>query len=146
MSKSLLDNPIAQMQFDTNHTVVRTKVKVIVKDNHIATFATANDFSDGYKSVNEWIDLLTRSKYPVTLFGSICQEGPSKGKFVVNVTVKNVMVGWFNHPRGKEMSLSEADMDSLTKALKNKKTVYREVKTQAMNRAELDDIFAEISK
>ena len=129
MSKSLLDNPIAQMQFDTNHTVVRTKVKVIVKDNHIATFATAN-----------------RSKYPVTLFGSICQEGPSKGKFVVNVTVKNVMVGWFNHPRGKEMSLSEADMDSLTKALKNKKTVYREVKTQAMNRAELDDIFAEISK
>jgi len=145
MSNSLLDNPMAQMQIDTNHTVVRTRVKVIVKDNHLATFASANDFSDGFKSVNEWINILTTSKYPVTLFGSICKEGPSRGKFVVNVTVKNVMVGWFNHPGGKEMSLTEADMDSLTKALKNKKTVYREVKTQAMNRAELDDILAEIS-
>ncbi len=144
--QSLLDNPMAQMQFDTNNTVVRTKVKVIVKDNHIATFASANDFSDGFASADKYINLLTQSKYPVNLVGSICKEGPSKGKFVVNVTVKNIMIGWFNHPKGKEMSLTEADMDLLNKAIKSKKTVYREVKSKAVNQAELNDLLTEISK
>ena len=144
--QSLLDNPMAQMQFDTNNTVVRTKVKVIVKDNHIATFATANDFSDGFANADKCINLLTQSKYPATLSGSICKEGPSTGKFVVNVWVKNVMLGWFNHPKGKEMSLTEADMDLLNKAIKSKKTVYREVKSKAVNQAELNDLLTEISK
>ena len=134
--QSLLDNPMAQMQFDTNNTVIRTKVKVIVKDNHIATFATANDFSDGFASADKCINLLTQSKYPATLSGSICKEGPSTGKFVVNVWVKNVMLGWFNHPKGKEMDLlRNTGADELD-----------EVKSKAVNQAELNDLLTEISE